>query len=279
MERVIVIHIRALQRLTELMHRFTSGASKKLRISSQFSTVVGRQRERDSSSFKARPELASSSLVRAGVLPRLERDSNHWIVVPPFRPRREPFKELADVLRFASSTTQCVVINNSMPDPRKPSEMAGWIFQATDELRRKKGALDATVLITVDQIEEALDDKDALGNAFLVGLRDTLALGDYRLLVLATLRSEFSATLQRHPLFESPTPTGRGGTDNPDFQLGPMPRSSFHTVIEGPATLGWAEYRTGINLTVGMTMRARRMRYPCLRLFYENYGDCKLAAT
>ncbi|MFG6083102.1 TIR domain-containing protein [Paracoccus litorisediminis] len=42
-----------------------------------------------------------SSLARAGVVPRLKRETDRWIVLDPFRPGREPFYELAQL--FAQS--------------------------------------------------------------------------------------------------------------------------------------------------------------------------------
>ncbi len=39
-----------------------------------------------------------SSLVRAGMVPRLRRDADRWLVVGPFRPHRDPFAELAGSL-------------------------------------------------------------------------------------------------------------------------------------------------------------------------------------
>ncbi len=39
-----------------------------------------------------------SSLIRAGVVPRLRRDTDHWIVTSPFRPGRDPMRRLAEVL-------------------------------------------------------------------------------------------------------------------------------------------------------------------------------------
>lgn len=39
-----------------------------------------------------------SSLVRAGIIPRLRRDPDRWIIVEPFRPQANPFFELADAL-------------------------------------------------------------------------------------------------------------------------------------------------------------------------------------
>jgi WD40 repeat protein len=42
-----------------------------------------------------------SSLVRAGLLPRLRRSAEGWIVLDPFRPGDDPFRELAGVLSHA----------------------------------------------------------------------------------------------------------------------------------------------------------------------------------
>ena len=39
-----------------------------------------------------------SSLLRAGVVPRLKRDSHNWIVLPPFRPQLHPLDELSQVV-------------------------------------------------------------------------------------------------------------------------------------------------------------------------------------
>ena len=42
-----------------------------------------------------------SSLVRAGVLPRLGKDQSRWALVKPFRPEAEPISELARSLSSA----------------------------------------------------------------------------------------------------------------------------------------------------------------------------------
>jgi hypothetical protein len=42
-----------------------------------------------------------SSLLRAGVLPRLGRDRRGWAVTPPFRPQLHPKEELARVMALA----------------------------------------------------------------------------------------------------------------------------------------------------------------------------------
>ena len=52
-----------------------------------------------------------SSLTRAGILPRLRQDPDQYLIVEPLRPRRNPFRELTDVLdrafrRIASTNTE-----------------------------------------------------------------------------------------------------------------------------------------------------------------------------
>ena len=43
-----------------------------------------------------------SSLMRAGVLPRLKKDPRNWIMLPVFRPKTHPVDELAKVLALAA---------------------------------------------------------------------------------------------------------------------------------------------------------------------------------
>ncbi|MDH3697112.1 MAG: TIR domain-containing protein [Flavobacteriaceae bacterium] len=42
-----------------------------------------------------------SSLIRAGIVPRLKRDPERWLVVDPFQPGEQPFMELAKILSVA----------------------------------------------------------------------------------------------------------------------------------------------------------------------------------
>jgi hypothetical protein len=43
-----------------------------------------------------------SSLLRAGVLPRLRRSGRGWVIVPPFRPQGQPCQELARALALTA---------------------------------------------------------------------------------------------------------------------------------------------------------------------------------
>lgn len=187
-----------------------------------------------------------SSLVRAGVLPMLERDPHRWIVLPPFRPLRAPLRELTDVLTIAAG--------GSLPESPPNSAAAGmndrgswppWIVKMASEIRRRAGQLEATVLVTVDQLEEAVGGADEAGSTFLLVLRDALAVADHRLLVLATLRADFVSALTRHAALREPSSNGEILPVR-TYQLGPLPRSAFHAVIEGPAELAGLELEPGL---------------------------------
>jgi hypothetical protein len=186
-----------------------------------------------------------SSLIRAGILPRLERNPDHWIVVPPLRPLRNPLRELADVIAIAAGVTAPAPPAEAADGSIDQAAWVDWIPKAANELRRCRGHLEATVVLTVDQLEEALRPMDVAGNAFLLCLRDALAAADHRLLALATLRADFAGQVQRHAVLREPSKAGEILATR-TVPLGPMPRSSFHTVIEGPATLARLELEPGL---------------------------------
>jgi hypothetical protein len=125
-----------------------------------------------------------SSLVRAGVVPRLKGDGEgSWTVLPPFTPGDQPFKELERaVLR------------------------AGGVFDAADplsslrELQRQRNT--RLLVVVIDQFEELLsagpnDDGPAdEAETFQAFLRNLLRVPKAGLLVLATMRTDFLAPLQ-----------------------------------------------------------------------------------
>jgi WD40 repeat protein len=185
-----------------------------------------------------------SSLVRAGVLPRLERDPDNWIVVPTFRPLQAPLANLADAFAVAGADVAPPAGDGPSIDPAK---WAVALQQMTASLRRRAAKPDATVLVTVDQLEEVLGRAgNPLNDQFLLVLRETLAATDHRLLVLATLRADFTGTLQRHPALRDPATATAEILPTRAFQLGPLPRAAFHAVVEGPAALAELELEAGL---------------------------------
>ena len=207
-----------------------------------------------------------SSLVRAGVVPRLRRDPETWLVLDPFRPRLDPFAELAEALTKAFSA-------KGTPSPEAPATAVDLQRQLED-LRRASGQRDATVVISIDQFEELLGDggdssaeQGIGGDPFLAFLREAMQDLSGRLVVLATLRSDFLGTFQCHQkllglLFD-------------DLKLGPMEVEGYTQVIEGPAEVA------GLRLEPGLSQRlfadtqtgdALPLLAFTLRELWERYG-------
>ena len=226
-----------------------------------------------------------SSLLRAGVLPRLERDPENWLVVPPFRPLRDPFEGLTDALAMAIGARQRVFspATSNLTDPANQAALATWIVDVATELRRQASRPEATVVLSVDQLEEALVGSDGrLGDGFLLALREALTAADHRLLVVATLRADFTGTLQRHSALREPAAVSGEILATRAFQLGPLPRAAFHSVIEGPATLAGLELEPGLASRIvdeARTDDALPLLAFALRELWDRYGKEDLKLT
>jgi formylglycine-generating enzyme required for sulfatase activity len=169
-----------------------------------------------------------SSLVRAGVVPRLmgDRDKS-WAVLPPFTPGNAPFKELA-----------AAVVE------------AGGAFDASDplcslqELQRMKKA---PVVLVIDQFEALLTagpkskDEEDQGEVFQRFLLQLLRVRKAGLMVLATMRTDFLAPLQTR----WPALTGMART----YTLEPIEPEDFGALITGPAD------RSRLTLEAGLEAR------------------------
>lgn len=163
-----------------------------------------------------------SSLVRAGVVPRLKGDrQRNWMVLPPFRPGNKPFNELAGVVGDA-----------------------GGVFDASDPLRSLKELRrqsKAPVVLVIDQFEELLEDGNREEDGFLAFLQRVLSTRDMNVVVLATLRSNHLDTLQIH----CPALAGMAST----MVLKPLQPSDYGELIDGPA------HRSGLILQPGLRER------------------------
>src|SRR5262249_21713860 len=135
-----------------------------------------------------------SSLMRAGVLPRLKKDPARWVIVLPFRPGSEPIGELA---KYLTSAFPAVPRRPHWKDLRdrlreaakldqQPfdllSELAGDLAQALD--RRE-----AAVLLTIDQAEEVLMEGDGPSTEFLRIVRRAAESPGSNVFAVLTLRS------------------------------------------------------------------------------------------
>jgi energy-coupling factor transporter ATP-binding protein EcfA2 len=150
-----------------------------------------------------------SSLVRAGVLPRLGKDRSRWAVVHPFRPVLDPIGELAWSSTFPAGCNrpEWKAIRDRLRDEsRVPGTAQGSaalassaLTEYTDDLTMSLDRRDASVLLVVDQAEELLESVAAdQASEFLNLLRRATERRGGRVFVLLTLRSDFLGSFQNH---------------------------------------------------------------------------------
>ena len=182
-----------------------------------------------------------SSLVRAGVLPRLHKDQSRWAVVEPFRPKTDPVGELARSLSLAFPEGPARPDWKAVRDrlgtearAAKPGDVGNEnpantvLSEYSDDLTMALGHREASVLVVVDQAEELLQGAAPQESAeFLTLLRNATSRPGGRVFGLLTLRSDFLGSFQNHPALR--------GVVFADMPLGLLPVEDFPQVIEGPA--------------------------------------------
>ena len=149
--------------------------------------------------------VGKSSLVQAGVLPRLRQRRGGWVVPPPVVPGDRPLRGLARSLSAAG-----VGLGVDEVHARLVVEMA-YLPRLVDELRARHGRAAAPALLIVDQAEELVTlSGKAERESFLTVLAGALA-ADSRLWVLLIMRSEFLTVFlgtQQARLFRDPVAVG-----------------------------------------------------------------------
>ena len=179
-----------------------------------------------------------SSLLRAGLLPRLARRPEQWVLLPPLLPGREPTRNLARCLASAFA---------DRGQPRPVDELAMALRNGTAELLQlaselaelgNNDARRASVLVVIDQAEELLTRTGPGGQrAFLELL--TGALGeDSPLWAVATVRSEFLST--------APERAGLADVIDDALVIEPLSRARLAEVIARPAQRAGLEFAPGL---------------------------------
>jgi hypothetical protein len=184
-----------------------------------------------------------SSFLRAGLLPRLRRDSDHYVVLPPIRPERAAIsgsQGLLGSLQAALSATGQLVSLAEVRDQLEERGLADLLRRIESRGRPHDPAqapIERTVVVPVDQGEELFAaDGQAEAQLFLrhleqlggqIGAGSTSGSGGLRLLLLLAIRSDSLPRLQSHAALQALAPVL--------FSLPAMPTSEFKAVIEGPA--------------------------------------------
>ena len=213
-----------------------------------------------------------SSLVRAGVVPRLKRNENQWLVIEPFRPLNHPLDELAiamastfrsfnDVRDWKSIRDHLLcVLDKYDPTP---------LLDLANDLRLTSGEHDASVLLVIDQFEELLGHGgEHPSHSFLRLLRLILEAPASPYIVVATLRSDFLELLQL-------TEEARGLAYELSL-ISQLPVVNFAQVIEGPASVAGLELEPGLAQAMivdAATEDALPLLAFTLRELWERNGD------
>ncbi len=214
-----------------------------------------------------------SSLVKAGILPRLKKNKQKWIVLDPFRRQKDPFAELANVIEKGFQDCEEAEVGatygNKWLGKAEVEAKVENLMATFNTLRTILKQEQATVLLTIDQFEEFLGDSpENQSSEFLALLQALLKHSDASVMVLATLRSDFLGTFQTHPILQN--------LDFEDLTVNPLGHEAIAQVIQKPADVAGVELGTGlVELVVNETKSGNALPLLAftLRELWENYGD------
>jgi TIR domain/AAA ATPase domain len=180
-----------------------------------------------------------SSLLRAGLLPRLERLANRWVVVPPMQPGRQPLQSLARSLQAAfraagRERTWTRLLDRLDQEPASLIELGYELGDTTSGAGR-------SVLLVVDQAEELVTRSGPRAQEqFLALLRGALR-DDSPLWAIATLRAEY--------LSSAPDRAGLAEAIDDTLLIEPLSRARLPEIIQRPAQ------RAGLDFAPGLIQR------------------------
>lgn len=160
-----------------------------------------------------------SSLLKAGLLPQLDRRKSDWLCLPVFRPGQNPAPELRASLLTALGSDQRKVIDQLLSEPTIDHARS-----VVDALHDKVGNHQATVLLAIDQIEELLTLHTAPNRARFIRILQALLEPSLKTLAIATVRTaELSSLHDVIPLAMQ------------DQLIGPFPLDRLPEIIRKPA--------------------------------------------
>lgn len=213
-----------------------------------------------------------SSLLKAGLLPRLLHDNHHWLVTAPFRPKREPLLELAQVLSTANGQADphnVKMLLEGFQSDHRIEVLRGYIQQR----HSRQEEWESTLLITIDQAEELFTTAkleqtnqlfDLLGEAQKEGLP---------ILTLMAIRSEYLETLQQQLV---PHHNRAVLSKNHLFTLDTLPLERISELIRGPAEVAGLKMEDGLLIAAtndAATTDALPLLAFALRELYEKLGE------
>ena len=176
-----------------------------------------------------------SSLLFAGLLPRLQRLERRWLVVPALVPGSRPTENLAHSLATAFDARGAA---------HSPAEIRDRLHRGGSELvelaaelsRLQRGTSD--VLVVIDQAEELITRSGADEQRRFLELLDAALRDDSPLWVVATVRSEF--------LSSRPERAGLAEAVDDVLVVEPLSRARLPEVIVRPAQRAGLDFAPGL---------------------------------
>src|SRR5271165_1173644 len=180
-----------------------------------------------------------SSLLRAGLIPRLRRKPE-WVVITPFEVAREPVRNLLD--RLGEALAGLGIPVDGLDLAKAPSDSAALAQILDETLRRLERAASAWVLLPLDKAETLVAGDRPAGDParlLLDALAQVLGRRTRHAVVAATIRTEFMPRLE----------TIFAGSEIRLWQAPLSAIGSLAEIIEKPAD------RFGIELEPGLSER------------------------
>jgi hypothetical protein len=179
-----------------------------------------------------------SSLLRAGLLPRLARDDRQFLALPIIRPERVAISGGTGLLRSLEGAFQAAKLSVARADLRAAIDGGATQLRAFLSMLAQKATPAAadtsvvptapTLVLSIDQGEELfLTEGQGEAQPFLSLLRDLVTADAPAVIALFTIRSDNYERLQLAKEVE--------GVRQQTLSLPPMPSGSYAEVIKGPA--------------------------------------------
>jgi formylglycine-generating enzyme required for sulfatase activity len=188
-----------------------------------------------------------SSLLKAGIIPRLRRETPAWLPLRAFRPGADPLLNFAEALARSLADFGRNEAHGTIRDRLRDAwykvkydrddkgeltlSARGALEQALeaegDKLRKASDRWGSTIVVSIDQAEELVRAEGDSGDALADYLNVTLPLETSAWQLVFTVRTDSFSELQSHPRFQH--------LKARVFDLRAIPIFRFDSVVEEPA--------------------------------------------
>ncbi|MFN7631161.1 MAG: AAA family ATPase, partial [Cyanobacteriota bacterium] len=169
-----------------------------------------------------------SSLLRAGVLPRLQRAGRQWLVLPVLRPQARPLESLVQTLAVALQRPEAWrrELHQQLLTTTEASALSGLVAGWAADLRLAAASPEAQLLLPIDQGEELFTVAEAAERERFVAVLAAALQPPLPLQAVMTIRADAMGSLQALPELVNSLDT---------MPLGPLSLERYREIIEGPA--------------------------------------------